>query len=228
LTGGTSYTFTVRATNSVGQGPASGSSNSITTTPIIGQAFGGGFFAGQISTAGNGVANFNLVVGPKSTAETATSVRWTFAATFVSGADSLIDGPTNTVNITNTGMDGAAKFCSDLVTGGFSDWYLPAKNEFEVCYFNLKPTTQSNNTDSGVNPNAVPARASPYTSGNPAQTSVAIFQAGGAEAFRAQNYWTSSQQSTDNAWGTVFYSGRQVYPGKTNTRYARAVRRVAV
>ena len=27
--------------------------------PVIGSAFGGGFFAGQISTAGNGVADYN-------------------------------------------------------------------------------------------------------------------------------------------------------------------------
>ena len=29
----------------------------------IGDAYEGGFFAGQISTAGNGVADFNLVIG---------------------------------------------------------------------------------------------------------------------------------------------------------------------
>ena len=57
LTGGTSYTFTVTATNATGTGPASAASNSITTLYTIGQALGGGFYAGQISTAGNSIAD---------------------------------------------------------------------------------------------------------------------------------------------------------------------------
>ena len=42
LTGNTAYTFTVTATNSAGTSAASAASNSITTLPTIGQAFGGG------------------------------------------------------------------------------------------------------------------------------------------------------------------------------------------
>jgi hypothetical protein len=34
--------------------------------PDIGAAYQGGFFAGQISTAGNGIADYNLVIAPKS------------------------------------------------------------------------------------------------------------------------------------------------------------------
>ena len=33
--------------------------------PDIGAAYQGGFFAGQISTAGNGIADYNIVVAPK-------------------------------------------------------------------------------------------------------------------------------------------------------------------
>ncbi len=42
LTGGTSYTFTVTATNSAGVGPASGSSNAVTPTASVSSGGGGG------------------------------------------------------------------------------------------------------------------------------------------------------------------------------------------
>lgn len=43
----------------------------IAAVPIVGSAFGGGFFAGQISTAGNGTADYNLVIGPVASAQSA-------------------------------------------------------------------------------------------------------------------------------------------------------------
>jgi len=198
---------------------------------VIGQAFGGGFWAGQIGVGG--VATHNLVVGPLSSAQNA-SVEWKNATTATVGADSDIDGPQNTADMVadgNSTVYPAAHFCNDLVIGGFSDWYMPAKNELEVCYFNLKPTTQSNNTSSGINPNAVPARASNYTSGNPAQTSVAAFQSGGAESFvgAPDDYWSSTELSATRARVQNFNTGNQVYGGyKTNSFRVRCVRRVAV
>ena len=163
LTGGTSYTFTVKATNAIGQSAASAASNSITTALTIGQAFGGGFFAGQISVAGNGTASHNLVVGPKATAQS--SKAWKTSAT---GGDptSAIDGPSNSTTM-NSATYPAAQFCKAVTAGGQSDWYMPAKNELEVCYYNLKPTGAANSSGSGANPNSVPARASNYTSGSP-------------------------------------------------------------
>jgi hypothetical protein len=85
----------------------------------------------------------------------------------------------------NNASHPAAQFCEGLTIGTFSDWYMPAKNELEVCYFNLKPTTTSNNTSSGTNTNAVPSRGSNYTVGTPAQTSATDFQTGNTEAFAA-------------------------------------------
>jgi hypothetical protein len=107
---------------------------------------------------------------------------------------------------------------------------MPAKNELEVCYFNLKPTTTSNNTGSGINPNAVPARASNYTAGNPARTSTAAFQVGGAEAFTAVEYWSSTGNSGTNTarpqWFSIGY--QRPATAKSNSYLVRAVRRVAV
>jgi hypothetical protein len=60
----------------------------------IGDAYEGGFYAGQISTAGNGIADYNLVVGPLSTAQNS-SVEWKTSTTTTAGTTSVIDGPTN-------------------------------------------------------------------------------------------------------------------------------------
>lgn len=197
--------------------------------PAIGAAFGGGFFAGQISTTANSVATHNLVIGPISTAQTTN--QWKNANTATPGADSDIDGPQNTLDMVANGSSTVypcAHFCNDLVTGGFSDWYMPAKNELEVCYFNLKPTTTANNTSSGINPNAVPARASNYTSGNPAQTSATDFKDTGAEDFAADYYWSSTEFSATDARLQGFTNGTQSYYSKSNSYRVRAVRRLPV
>lgn len=222
------FTVTVVAVNSYGPSASSAASNSVTVDPVIGAAFGGGFFAGQIGTSS--VATHNLVVGPLSTAQT--TLAWKNAQTATPGADSDIDGPQNTADMVadgNSTVYPCAHFCNDLVTGGFSDWYMPAKNELEVCYFNLKPTTATNNTSSGINPNAVPARASNYTSGNPAQTSAAAFQSGGAEPFVANSYWSSTERSATAAEQQYFNKGGQNYSNLKNVPYlVRAIRRVPV
>jgi hypothetical protein len=203
---------------------------SFSTVPVIGSALGGGFFAGQISTAGDGVADYNLVVGPVSSAQNS-SIQFKNANTATVGADSVIDGPQNTVDIVadgNSTVYPAGHFCNNLVIGGFSDWYMPAKNELEVCYYNLKPTTTSNNTPSGVNPNAVPARASTYTAGTPAQTSAANFQSTGTEDFATGGYWTSTESSAFAARGQYFSDGTQFTNYKNGSFSVRAIRRIAV
>lgn len=226
LTGGTSYTFTVTATNSVGTSSPSAASNSIFTNYSIGQAYEGGFYAGQISTAGNGVADYNLVIGPVASAQSA-SKKWKTTGTSTSGTNSVIDGPTNSSNMNNASHP-AAQFCVAVSAGGYSDWYMPAKNELEICYYNLKPTTGSNNTSSGINANAVPARASNYTSGTPAQTSAADFKDTGTEYFFSGFYWSSTQNGALYGFGQFFNSGYQGFNYKPNNYRVRAVRRVAV
>jgi hypothetical protein len=197
--------------------------------PAIGSAYEGGFFAGQISTAGNGIADYNLVVGPVSSAQTS-SVQWKTSNTSTAGTSSVIDGPANSAAM-NDASHPAAQFCEAVNTGGFSDWYMPAKNELEVCYYNLKPNTVSNNTSSGINPNAVPARASNYTAGNPAQTSATNFKDTGAEDFAPDYYWSSTENSTTRAWLQYFQYGTQSGYYKTfgsSAARVRAIRRVPV
>jgi hypothetical protein len=195
---------------------------------VIGDAYGGGFYAGQISTVTANVASFNLVVGPIASAQSGTNLKWKTSNTSTSGTSSVIDGPTNSSNMNNASHP-AAQFCEGLTIGGFSDWYMPAKNELEVCYYNLKPTTASNSTGSGTNTNAVPSRGSNYTTGTPAQTTASAFiTSTGAEAFDAVLYWSSTEYSATDAWAQRFSDGLQGYAGKTATYKVRAIRRVAV
>jgi hypothetical protein len=196
--------------------------------PDIGAAFGGGFFAGQISTAGNGIADYNLVIAPKSSGENS-SKQWKTSNTSTAGTSSAIDGPANTAAMNNASHP-AAQFCAAVSSGGFSDWYMPAQNELDVCYFNLKPTTANNTTSSGINVNAVPSRASNYTTGTPAQTSATDFQTGNTEAFAGFFYWSSTEISASLASDQDFRNGLQNTGStdKVTAVYVRAVRRVAV
>ncbi len=194
--------------------------------PIIGAAYQGGFFAGQISTAGNGIADYNLVVGPKSSAQSV-SKKWKTTNTTTAGTSSVIDGPGNS-SIMNNASHPAAEYCEGLSVGGFSDWYLPAKNELEVVYYNLKPSGTGNNTSSGTNTNAVPSRGSNYTSGTPSQTSASDFQAGGTNALSTVAYWSSTEGSVTLGQVQNFTNGNQYNTYKNYDNYVRAVRRVAV
>lgn len=194
----------------------------------IGDAYQGGFYAGQISTAGNGIADYNLVVGPRASAQT--YLAWKNAQTTTTGADSVVNGTQNTADMVadgNATVYPAAHFCNNLVTGGQTDWYMPAKNELEICYYNLKPTTQSNSTTGGANTNAVPSRGSNYTAGNPAQTSAAEFKVNQTEQF-ADQYWTSTEINAGDARKENFDNGQQYADYKTNLLNVRAIRRVAV
>jgi hypothetical protein len=186
----------------------------------------GGFFAGQISTAGNGIADYNLVIAPKSSGENS-SKQWKTSTTSTAGTSSVIDGPTNSANM-NDASHPAAQFCEGLTIGTFSDWYMPAQNELEVCYFNLKPATTSNVTGSGTNTNAVPSRGSNYTAGTPAQTAATDFQTGNTEAFSELLYWSSTESSATDARIQRFGNGDQNPNSKSASHYVRAVRRVAV
>jgi hypothetical protein len=196
--------------------------------PAIGAAYGGGFFAGQISTAGNGIADYNIVVGPFASANSA-SKQWKTSATSTAGTTSPIDGPANSAAMNNASHP-AAEFCEAVNVGGFTDWYMPARYELEVCYYNLKPTTQGNTASSGGNPYSVPTRSGNYGAGDPAQTTAALFiVTTGAQAFEATTaYWSSTQGSSTGAWKRGFYSGYQYNSSKTYSYNVRAIRRIAV
>jgi hypothetical protein len=146
----------------------------------------------------------------------------------------------------------AAHFCNDLSIGGYSDWYLPARDELELIWSNLKPVTNNNYTTTdrptgatpdyknlgslgdtanthGLNNNSDPQGVA-YTTTVPGQTSVAAFQSGGAEAmtFGSNVYWSSTEYSTTSAWlqrYSTSFPGFQGNANKVSSNYVRAVRR---
>jgi len=199
------------------------------STPI-GTAVEGGYFAGFISHTADGVATHALIVAPAATGATGTGYtlttnkQWQSSAS-TTGATSDYDGAANTALMTNSP---AADFCTGLTIGGYSDWYLPARYELDIAYYNLKPTTDSNNTSWGINDYSVPKRTVNYTSGDPAQTSVTAFQTGNSEAFAASGHWSSTEYSSANAWSLNLILGNHFDYTKTHGFRVRAFRKVAL
>lgn len=230
LSTSTTYYWRVRYKDSNGNYSDWSTGTSFTTAAsfgptVIGQAYGGGYYAGKINDGGT---QYYLIVAPKASGENS-SKQWKTTNDTTAGTTSLIAGPTNSANMNNASHP-AAQFCEALTIGGYSDWYMPAKNELEVCYYFLKPTTTANNTSSGSNANAVSPEpiSTNYTAGSPAQTSATIFRSGNSEAFAAGLYWSSTENAASFAWFQYFDDGTQSYDLKFNSYYVRAVRRVAV
>ena len=197
---------------------------------VIGQPFGGGYYAGQISTAGNGVADYYLILAGRASGVDR-NVKWKTSDTSTSGTSSVINGPANSANMNNASHP-AAQFCEGLTIGGYTDWYMPAINELEICYYNFKPTTSNNSTSSGINTNAVPSRTSNYTTGTPARTPLPDFQWPAYESFQQWGVWSSTEYSAAYARLIQFNNGDSTYTAKSfnslDATVVRAVRRIPV
>jgi hypothetical protein len=202
----------------------------------LGQPVGGGYFGGLISHTADGNPTHALIVAPAATGATGTgytlttNLAWKTTDTSTAGTTSLFDGVANTAAMVAAGIANhpAAQFCTGLTIGGFNDWYLPSQLENDIVYFNLKPTTTSNATGTGTNAYAVPPRTVNFTAGNPAQTTVAAFQAGGAEAFAAANHWSSNEVTAANGRRLTYNNGAISAAAKSTLNPVRAFRRIAL
>jgi hypothetical protein len=196
------------------------------STPALGAAFGGGFYAGQINLSGT---IFALIVAPKEVGEVSEKA-WHKDEVAVDGAKSYFDGLANTNAMLEAGSD-LAKWARDLRISDNDDWYIPSQDELEILYRNLKPSTRENwcYARSGINLSSVPSTY-PYTPKSPVQTDIAPFQEGGEQAFETDWYWSSTQHASnsDYAWCQHFTNGNQYGNSKNNELRARAVRRIAI
>jgi len=196
----------------------------------IGDAVNGGFFAGIIDTTQGNIiaaddyqtgAKYALIVSPKdyeggngsspAAGLPTGSLKWDASnRTGQSGSFTRWNGLESTENILakNDSDYEVFEFIRDLRSeypvpnDGGSDWYVPAMDELELLYRNLKSLSVDNtvatfdyqfpgSNDVGYNPSSDPAGAA-YTTGNPSQTSVTAFQSGGAEVIGLQYYWSST------------------------------------
>ncbi len=191
-----------------------------TTHPAIGEAYSGGFFAGLIRI---GSSTYGLIVAPKDGGEIVGE--WG-PRKAIDGARSFFDGHANTQAMADAGSD-IALWAYSLKIGDNSDWYIPSRDELEVCYRNLKPTDGSNYCGSGDNPSAyLPSYA--YSIDTPAQTTAEAFR--GAQAFDPVWHWTSTQYAGDasSAWGQYFGDGYQRHGDEGYKGRVRAVRRFLI
>lgn len=122
----------------------------------LGQAFGGGYWAGDIVLP---QGTFAVIVAPKAGGDTNMALSNTNNQT---SNMSNVDSVANTNALPNTA---AVTWVKNLSLGGFNDWVIPAKNVMALAWTNLRPNLAS---------------------------APAAFKTGGAEAFAASYYWTST------------------------------------
>lgn len=190
--------------------------------PAIGAQIEGGYFAGLININGQ---RFGLVVAARDGGE-AVDQAWLGEYREVPGATSVFDGLANTRALADAGSD-LAKWATGLQLAGFSDWYLPSRDELEVVFRAFKPTAAENYAFGrhGENVSAVPPTYA-HTATEPAQTAIEAFKDDGAEAFNPDDYyWSSTQSSRYLAWAQLFADGYRYDDSKGNEFRARAVRR---
>jgi hypothetical protein len=95
----------------------------------IGQSYGGGIIFYIDGTGQHGMIC--------ATSDQSIEAEWGCYSTLIGGtSDAIGSGQANTIAILNGCSEAgiAARICDDLVLNGYSDWFLPSKDEFQQIY----------------------------------------------------------------------------------------------
>lgn len=219
-------------------------------TVSVGSVVGSGTF-GDWSI----MSRYRVIVAPKASGENAGIAIKNANTALPSACQTLNEGlrATQAMKDADTStVYPAAWWARGLSINGKSDWYIPARDELELLWRNLKPVTNANYVTAdrpvaasydyatngafgdtaathGTNNNSAPQGVA-YTTSVPGQTTASAFQTGNAEAFEFGSvyYWSSTDYNASSAWSQYWgssYPGYQNATGKTNAYRVRAVRR---
>lgn len=190
LLSNTTYYLRAYATNSIGirYGNSVTFSTNFSSTFAVGAIYQGGKIAYVFQPNDLGYIpgeTHGLIAAPS---DQGVLVPWGCKDTAITGADftDLGKGNENTNDIINGCPTeyAAARLCSNLVLGTFSDWYLPSQDELNKLYLNSS-------------------------------------QIGG---FHLSEYWTSTENYSQQAYYQSFADGRQSTFNKDYLRRVRAIR----
>lgn len=188
-----------------------------------GKALNGGYYAGTFRLNNE---NYALIVSPADSGEFS-NVGWE-AYRQITNASSYIDGFANTVAMAESGHV-ISQHSLQILINGFQDWYIPSRDELELIYRNLKPTTDVNLTSfrDGENPSSIPPGYA-YTKAVPKVTSAKIFRTGEEQAMAASRYWSSTEASMFAAWTQHFKDGHHYTDHKIAAHKIRMVRKFKI
>lgn len=103
----------------------------ISSVPALGEFSQGGYYVGSVVV---GSITYGILVSPIST-QSPSLLAWKTTNTTTAGTTSLVDGLSNSNNMNDVNHP-AAKYCLDLSSGGYTDWYLPSRDELNLIYVN--------------------------------------------------------------------------------------------
>jgi hypothetical protein len=189
--------------------------------PQIGAPYEGGYFGGILLI--NGIRHA-IAWAPK-LSEIRSEIL-DCATRVIEGASNFSDSVANTKALLEAGSP-AAKLVGALVINGCTDWAIPARDALELGYRYFKPTGRQNYCSfrDGENPSSWPPGFL-YSPDMPSQTALDPFKDGGAEAFDADWYWSSTIDPRGYAFCQTFYGGGQNGYDLSYDYLVRAVRQI--